>query len=125
MTGREIADNLRHTKLRWGKGLTNFWSNPTELAFCVIAIKAIEHGVPEEFIKERPLSSAEYLPPDHTSEEFQAISLLYHKNDDLDFTKEDLIHWLEAPPQAEFNFPIEKVVEQFKARAREAGYLKD
>jgi len=103
MTGKEIADNLRGTKLKWGR---------RQLAsrngyHCVLGIKGIEHGVTLEQLRKLD-GDVRYSYENWDSTLGQITAM----NDSCD-TKEELIAKFEENPDEEY--AVELFIEKAKA----------
>ena len=121
MTGKEIAANLRGTTLEWGH---HFLHRKTMLGvdqYCVLGIKAHEHGIPNEVLEAVDMEgnivedNSVVQKPYHDSYEIRTrLSMLYNLNDRSD-SKESLIRQLESG-YAEYNFPVEEFIEYLKTK---------
>lgn len=105
MTGREVAQNLRNSPLKWGR-----WHLHDQGHFCALGIKLHERGFTageldySEVPKER-LEDVEYDPP-------RGIVQLTCLNDSCR-TKKELIQQLERPRYINMEFDIEGFAVRF------------
>ena len=102
MTGHEIAENLRGSKLRWGTGLL---FNKVTKKYCVLGIKAHEGKVTSSFLADG--FQCGYYSPDSSNEEAFAINRVFELNDSCQ-TKEQCITLFDSPEHHDTNFPVEK-----------------
>jgi hypothetical protein len=116
MTGHEIAENLRGSKLKWGR-CTLF--NQVTKSYCVLGIKAREGKVSKSFLSRG--FQGYYSDPEFklfTPLEAGLIRDVYGINDSTR-TKEACIELFDNPKHHDINYPIEKFVKWLLLTERE------
>jgi hypothetical protein len=112
MTGHEIAENLRSSKLGWTTGQLHR-KNPDTLEdeFCVLGLKAFEAGV-----SIKRLDTPWRLPEELSL----PISIVWHVNDSTYSvaglrTKEAVADAFDSPSHRDVDYPIEAFIEWLKS----------
>ena len=112
MTGKQIADNLRQNRDRWGR--YRYFDSASK-SYCVIGLKLSELGVPVETWANQDLGIGTM------TESLCPIELVRLQNaNDSSGTVDQLIALCETPEWAVTNFPLEELAEEFKRRSRAA-----
>ncbi len=106
MTGHEVAENLRTTKLHWTAGVLHKNVNGVDY-FCVLGMKAFEAGVP---IKRLDFAW-----------NFSSIAEVYVINDTAaspehssEARKQACIDAFDSPLYRNVNFPVEEFIQYLK-----------
>lgn len=116
MTGKQIAENLRGTKLPWGR--TWLYKNAYGAeTFCVLGIKAHEHGVDKKRLADADLVMSQdddMMKNYHPDKKIRrGLADLYHLNDKAR-DKQHMIEMLESPKWIAHNFPVEEFIAYLK-----------
>ena len=109
MTGHEIAENLRNTKLNWGRKLL-ISDSPGDRYHCVLGIKALEHGATEAQLFKFYNRPGVFDPWEGVT----YIAEVYQINDSC-YSKEEVIEAFDDENNRDTDFPVERFVDLVKS----------
>ena len=119
MTGHEIAENLRTTKLRFTTGVLHKVVDGEDY-FCVMGMKAFEAGVPISRLDKTwnccqiPNASKTYEINDDAANFVVAQRRAEFSIATEEEKKQNVIKVFDSPQWHDFNFPVERFIQYLK-----------
>lgn len=109
MTGHEIAENLRNTKLNWGR-VVLITDTPGDKYHCVLGIKALEHGATEAQLRK-------FYNQDGVSDPWEGLHYIQEVYiiNDTHYKKEDVADEFDNSYNHDRDFPVERFIDHVKS----------